>query len=435
MTKNKIIKAIEDRGGEVFIVGGAVRDDLLGLESKDIDFLVRLLTFDEIKESISHLGKVLDQEVGGKVSMLKITIDGEEFDIAIPRTSEVSTGSGHGDFSIVMDPHASVESDLSRRDFTINALARDAKGNIIDSFGGLKDIEDKLIRAVGEPEARFIEDPLRMLRALQFAVRFGFEIEEKTAKAIKNLKGLIKTISSERIFMEFEKAWTKGKNQEAFVRMLLDFQIGTELFGSKFEPIAIEIEGTNQEKVLSGFISLFLFHKPGFVLEPGIIQTTNRMANHLRIAWDFLHLKSEIWKWADRSHLAFFNKFFTALKNRECDCENGVIWLSESEIVDELTSARGNGESISFSFGFGGKERTWRDCKKCKPDFEEIVNFIEFCKSCPMSAKELDISGNELMDFGFEGKEIGIIQNKILNAIFEEEISNKKEEILKWIQN
>ena len=175
-TIEKIEKAIARAGGESYIVGGAVRDELIPgtPSSKDIDFLIRKLTLDRIKRSIMHLGKV--KEVGESFGIVTATIDGEEFDFAIPRTSETKTGEKHTDFEVETDPNATVESDLGRRDFTVNALAKDSHGNIIDLFGGQEDIENRVIKAVGDPNNRFSEDPLRMLRAIQFATRFNFTI-------------------------------------------------------------------------------------------------------------------------------------------------------------------------------------------------------------------------------------------------------------------
>ena len=190
-TIEKIESALIGAGAESYIVGGAVRDELLPNtpSSKDIDFLVRNLELNQIANTLSHLGKV--KEVGQAFGVVTATIDGEEFDFAIPRTAETKTGEKHTEFDVVTDPKAPIEADLGRRDFTINALAKDSNGNIIDLFGGQEDLQNRIIRAVGDPNERFKEDPLRMLRAIQFATRFDFDIEQNTAKAIqKNIDKL-----------------------------------------------------------------------------------------------------------------------------------------------------------------------------------------------------------------------------------------------------
>ena len=139
-TIDKIETALIRAGGESYIVGGAVRDELLPdtPSSKDIDFLVRNLELHQIVNALSHLGKV--KEVGQAFGVVTATIDGEEFDFAIPRTAETKTGEKHTEFDVETDPNAPIEADLGRRDFTINALAKDAEGNIIDLFGGQEDL-------------------------------------------------------------------------------------------------------------------------------------------------------------------------------------------------------------------------------------------------------------------------------------------------------
>lgn len=378
MAQNKITKAIQEAGGEVFIVGGAVRDEMLGIESKDIDFLIRFLTYNEIKEAISHLGKVFDQEIGGKVSTLKAVIDGEEFDIAIPRTGEKSTGVGHGDFEITLDPHAPIESDLSRRDFTFNALAKNEDGTIVDKFGGLQDIEDRVVRAVGNPVERFAEDPLRMLRALQFACRLGFEIEGATAEAIRSMKHLLLSISNERIFMEFEKAWTKGKGKSdnlKLIRLLANLGIGEKLFGEHFDPMAISLEGNDEERVIGSFVAFFL---NGGDVER--IRPTNHMESHLNVAKAAVSNQPQIWKWAKKHQLPILTQVFH------------------------------------------------------KIEMPHVVSKFEHASQMPMIPKELALSGRELMDLGLEGKEIGEAQQSLISAVFSGLISNEKEELTKWIK-
>lgn len=376
MTQHDITKAIQKAGGEVFIVGGAVRDELLGIESKDIDFLIRGLTYKEIEESIFHLGRVFDQEIGGKVSTLKAVINEEEFDIAIPRVGEKSTGSGHGDFEITLNPHASIEEDLSRRDFTFNALAKDVDGGIVDKFGGLQDIEDKLVRAVGNPVERFREDPLRMLRALQFAVRLDFEIEEQTAQAIKEMKHLLPTVSNERIFMEFEKAWTKGKADNfKFIDLLDELEIGKELFGDDFDPMFFLLEGDDNERTTGSFVAFFL---NGGNVER--FRPTNDMMSHLQVAKHAMDNKPFIWKWAKKSQLPVLIKLFSQI---------GLV-----DVVSRLSHA-------------------WK---------------------MPMSPKELELSGKDLMELGLKGKDIGEAQQSLMNVVFSGLVSNKKEKLETWIR-
>ncbi|MEY4723356.1 MAG: hypothetical protein RLZZ324_869 [Candidatus Parcubacteria bacterium] len=169
-----------DSHEEWYVVGGAVRDAAIGREtSRDYDLLVRGVSLDALTERLSALGEV--NFVGKRFGVLKFRPRGadREVDIAWPRTERAGGSGGYRDFSVQSDPMLPVEKDLARRDFTMNAIAWDVrKGTFIDPYGGLADIDDKLIRAVGEPGERFREDLSRMLRAIRFSCELGFRIDE-----------------------------------------------------------------------------------------------------------------------------------------------------------------------------------------------------------------------------------------------------------------
>lgn len=172
---------------EAYLVGGILRDKMIGRESKDFDFVVRNVPATDLGKFLEGEGKV--NLVGKNFSvfkflpadsMLKIPID-----FALPRT-EISTDMGYRDVKVNSDPQMPIEDDLSRRDFTINAMALDCQsGELIDKFGGRADIKDKLIRAVGDPKTRFIEDLTRILRGVRQASQLGFVIEGHTWEAIQ----------------------------------------------------------------------------------------------------------------------------------------------------------------------------------------------------------------------------------------------------------
>jgi len=194
---------IEGLGAKIYSVGGAVRDEFLGKESKDLDILITGIPMDNLEQLLSKYGRV--DAVGKSFGVIKFKPKGstEDIDIAIPRT-EVPTGAGgHKGFDVKSDHTLPIEDDLKRRDLTINAIAKDSEGNIIDPFGGVEDLKNKIIRAV-DPNA-FNDDPLRMLRAVQFSARFGFTIEPNTMEMIKQTADKVKTISPERVIIEFEK--------------------------------------------------------------------------------------------------------------------------------------------------------------------------------------------------------------------------------------
>ncbi len=180
---------------------------ILQKKSKDIDLLIRGLHLDEIEAILKPHGFV--KEVGKAFGILKFVPTGwtEEIDIAIPRI-EKKIGTTRQAFEIVSDPFLPLEEDLKRRDFTINSIAISLDGKIIDPFGGIKDIELKTIRATS-PSA-FIEDGLRIVRAIQFGSRFDFEIEKETLDLILKHIGTLDEISGERITDELDKIFLKG---------------------------------------------------------------------------------------------------------------------------------------------------------------------------------------------------------------------------------
>ncbi len=210
--------------GRVYEVGGQLRDELLGIagEIKDRDYLVTGIPLDDLIRELKKFGRV--DLVGKSFGVLKFTppyppgAAPVTYDIALPRT-EHSTGVGHKDFAVEFDHTCPVEDDLLRRDFTINALARDvAAGTIVDPTGGQADLSARLIRQVSDQS--FIEDPLRMLRAVQFVARFEFTLENQTRTAIVEQADLIKTVSAERVAEELNKLLLKAKRPSLGFRLM-----------------------------------------------------------------------------------------------------------------------------------------------------------------------------------------------------------------------
>ncbi len=176
---------------EIYVVGGTVRDCMMGRDdSKDYDLVVRNVPAKELAKTLGLLGRL--DLVGARFGVFKFVPRAHELaqaiDIALPRRDIAFGTGGYRDFETQSDPGLAVEEDLSRRDFTWNAMAWELRqGNLVDPFGGIFDLEAGLVRAVGKPEERFGEDYSRMLRAIRFAARFGFKIEPDTWQAIQKL--------------------------------------------------------------------------------------------------------------------------------------------------------------------------------------------------------------------------------------------------------
>lgn len=198
--------------GDVYEVGGSVRDRLLALEkgeipaNKDCDYLICRISIDRLLDILRKHGVV--NLVGRFFGVIKFSPTGVNavYDLSLPRL-EKSYGVGHTDFHVDFDPSLPVEADLGRRDFTINAIAQDLRtGQLIDIFGGQKDLKSRSLRMVF-PSA-FTEDPLRVLRGVQFAARFELEVETTTLERMRDAAHLMGSVSAERIAEELNKLLT-----------------------------------------------------------------------------------------------------------------------------------------------------------------------------------------------------------------------------------
>jgi len=225
----EILRHIHSKGYEAYFVGGFVRDQLLKIHSNDID-----ITTNATPEEIE---KIFDKTVatGKKYGTVTVFVDNYSFEITTYRIDQ--DYQDHRKPERVKFSHDLAE-DLMRRDFTINAMAMDIEGDIIDFHDGKKDLTKRIIRAIGDPETRFKEDALRILRAIRFVAKLNFTIEEKTRKAIeKNLKLLLE-ISIERIINEFEQIFAYDHHKEALkylvksdiAKVFNEFNRGLELY-------------------------------------------------------------------------------------------------------------------------------------------------------------------------------------------------------------
>jgi tRNA nucleotidyltransferase/poly(A) polymerase len=219
------------QNAELYVVGGIVRDAFLGKESKDVDLIVDGLSVDGIIKILKPFGKAsLEGESFSVVKFRPTGWEGEDYDIAVPRVDR-KIGKGHKGFEIVTDG-VTVEDDLLRRDFTINSMAVNVMtGELLDPFNGLRDIKKGVMRAT-DPNA-FVEDPLRIVRGIQFASRFGFDIEPETMKLMQKNSHLIKEITGERIHDEFMKILKKGGDTQKAVDLLHQTGADEALFDQK----------------------------------------------------------------------------------------------------------------------------------------------------------------------------------------------------------
>jgi tRNA nucleotidyltransferase/poly(A) polymerase len=357
----KISDILVSAGGIGYLVGGTVRDQFLGKSSKDIDIVVTGIPYEDLAVLLQQVG-FNPKLVGKSFGVLKCRKDNVEYDFSLPR-KERSTGVKHTDFEVAVDHTYSIKEDLSRRDFTINAIAQDLRdGTIVDPFGGQKDLENRLIRAVGSPSARFTEDPLRMLRGLGFAARFDFKIEESTWSALN--PPTIRTVAGERVLIEMEKVWKQASHTKTFNRLMQTSQFGQWLFGI-WNPMSIDLEKA-KDRLFSGFISTFLNGGKFQVLNP---------KKEYQVGLEF----------------------------------------ARQVIMKDVPDFVGKKKEILL--------KVWQFYSVAYPWADKCLDFL----TQPTHPGELALCGEDFQKLGIEGSDIGMYQDILLRHVWEGDLLNEKE--------
>ncbi len=426
----EIIKALEDAGFEAYAVGGCVRDFILGREPSDWDITTNAKP-EEIQKIFTK--SVYENDFGtvavnteSKNENLKI------IEITTYRLEEKYSDKRHPD---EVKFTKKLEDDLARRDFTINAVAYDGK-KFIDPFGGQEDIKNKIVRAVGEPEKRFNEDALRLMRAVRFAVQLGFSIEKKTIEAIKKNSNDIVIISKERIRDELIKM-IMAENAKFGIEMLREFGL--------LKHILPEIEegfGINQNKHHiytvweHNLLSLDWAAKHNYKLE-------NRMASLLH---DIAKPKT---KQGEGPDATFYNhevvgaritaKILERLKFPKKFIEKVVLLVRYHLFyynVEEVSESsvrrlvRNVGpENMDDLLEVRIADRKGSGVPKAEPyKLRHLRAIIEKVSRDPISVKMLKVNGDDLMKIlkiG-PGPKIGYILNILLDEVLDEPKKNDK---------
>ena len=372
-----IIKTLEDNGFEAYLVGGCVRDMLLGMEPKDFD-----ITTNALPEKIKSLfEKTVD--TGIKHGTVTVITDGTPF--------EVTTFRSDGDYLDMRRPEtvnfvSDLKDDLARRDFTVNAMAYNSRKGVVDCFGGMADLEAKTLRAVGDPEKRFNEDALRIMRLVRFASVLDFVPEKKTFKAAKKLCKNLRFVSAERVFAELSKLLA-GKNPDTVSDIIACG--GLESFG---------ISGKKSLKKLACLTPKTELRLFGFIKILSV--QTEEFAKNLKIK--------------------------NSIKN----------YLKKCEAIMFLTP-EGNDFEIKTALAVAGREILLDVCefktKIGKTDMSGIVKRAEkIIKSAePYTLTHLKISGKEIEDLGFSGEKIGEILKALCDNVRRHPENNKRDTLLK----
>lgn len=427
---HKIIEILEAAGYEAYAVGGCVRDSILGREPNDWD----ITTSAKPEETKSLFARTID--TGIKHGTVTVMLDKEGFEVTTYRIDGIYEDSRHPKEVTFT---ASLEEDLKRRDFTVNAMAYNERTGLVDIFGGLADIEQGIIRCVGNAEERFTEDALRMLRAVRFSAQLGYEIEEKTKQAIRRLASNLKKISAERIQAELVKLVTsphpdylRTAYETGITKQILpEFDICMETNQNNphhcynvGEHILHSMQETAPDKVLRLGM---LFHD---IAKPQTLSIDDEGITHNK---GHAELGEKMTKQILR-RLKFDNDTIDKVSKIVLyhDQEVGLTPSGVRRAVNRM------GEEI-FTMLFAvqyadvlAQSDYLREEKLQKLTYKkEIYEGICQKKEC-LSLKDLAVTGSDLIALGIPaGRQIGVILNDLLDIVLEEPARNTREELLR----
>ncbi len=435
-----IIDALMNNGFEAYAVGGCVRDMILEKKPEDWD-----ITTSAKPQDVKRIfRRTVDTGiVHGTVTVL---LDNEHYEVTTYRLDGIYEDNRHPkEVSFTGD----LKEDLKRRDFTINAMAYNPIEGIIDLFGGMDDLENRLIRCVGNPSERFDEDALRILRAVRFSAQLDFIIEKDTKEAIVAKAGLLRNISAERIRTELTKLLVSDNPDRLrllyelgiskvilpeFDRMMVTEQknphhaysvgehtiravsaVAGSIFENRFSP--------HERSILRWTMLLHDIEKPGTITlgkdgynhfyghqEKGAI-TAKRILKDLKFDNDTLDTVVHLVKWHD------YRFVLTPKGIRKATSKIGKEYM---ELLFEVNYADTSGKNPKNN---GEKFKQLEEARRI---YKEII-----AKNECVSLKELKICGKDLIAAGFKpGRSMGAILNHLLDAVIEDPSLNNKETLL-----
>lgn len=378
-----ILTTLHNNGYEAYFVGGSVRDYLLNRPIGDIDIATSALP----EQIMDIFPKTID--VGATHGTVIVLHKDEQFEVTTFRTEE-----GYEDYRRPSHVEfvTSLQEDLKRRDFTMNAIAMTIDGDIIDPFGGKKAIEEKRIQTVGDPNERFREDALRMMRAVRFVSQLSFFLCQETQSAIADNAPLLKKISVERITIEFEKLLSGPNCKRAF-------------------PVLIDTK--------------LIQYIPGLENES---KTVKRFSSY---EWSGLKERAEYWSLV--CYLSKRDDIRTFLRQ----------WKLPNKIIEQVVKNIACLETVLVK---GWNKRLLYDCgENCIQQIERILGVLgihqavspyqEYCKLPIKQRSDMVITGADLLHWYNQtpGKWVSQLLEKVENRILENKLENNKDKIKEWL--
>lgn len=378
--ESQMVSNLIEAGGEVYAVGGCVRDLHTFTTPKDIDLMVRLLSVEKLMEVLNETGSV---ELVGESFGVFVYTDNSGFtvEVSLPRRDSKGEGKGHTAIEVQTDPNLPVEVDLKRRDFTCNAMALDINRKLIDPFGGAEDIKDKIIKAVDV--VAFVDDPLRILRAIRFSVQLGFSISSETFKLVsKNIEEL-SHIAPERKLAELNKIVSSGVRTFELGVLLKQTNSTKQIFG-------VEFSNFNKSSVQIKFLAEILH----------LIPVENKV-----------------------------NFFQTSLKI-DTDTANKLRAFEKLEEITDTTQ-----ESEAAQIVFDALQYAKND-EILQSDLLQVQGAEGFKRGhFPTHKHKIALKGGRLFQLGFKGKEIDEVHTVLLTKLFEGKIDNTEKSMEEFVVN
>ena len=420
-----IIRSLENAGFEAYIVGGCVRDGILGRDPEDWD-ITTIAKPDEIKRIFSHT-----VDTGIEHGTVTVLVPPEEVERGI-RSFEVTTYRIDGEYTDHRHPNAvsftgSLEEDLARRDFTINAMAYHMERGIIDPFHGQEDLEKKIVRAVGKAKDRFAEDALRMMRGIRFSAQLDFSLDEEAYLGIESLKESLENVSKERIAVELWKllASAHPDKVEMFFSTGLAPYITEDFPKIQESGIPKLLPFAPVEKIVR--FGLFLRNVPDLARK--ILRDLKLDRESIEGGSHFAALFSEeevespyaLRKSIARYGLKMVRDFY--------EMRLALLHQDEEELYsplesDLLESKRRTGEIIT----------TKKQAESIVKERLLWITKVESEKNC-VSLSELMLSGKDLISLGVSpGKRMGEILQLAFDRVLQEPKENEKEKLISYLQ-